>query len=103
MSDLEPVGSGLDGLLRRLGIPSPDDAARIVDEWARLSGEPWASRSRPGGLRDGELVVEADDPAVATLLRYRGSDLADRLNDALGVRAVRSVRVTVARNRRGRS
>ena len=100
MSDLERVGDGLDALLRRLGIPSPDDAARLFDDWERIAGEPWASRSEPIGVKDGELVVEVADGAVATLLRYQSGGLVQRLADALGAPLVQRVTVRVARTKK---
>ena len=95
MSDLERVGDGLDGLLRRLGIPSPADAARLFEDWQALAGEPWASRAQPIGVTDGELLVEVADGASATLLQYQTTGLIDRLHSGLGAPLVRSVRVRV--------
>lgn len=101
MSDLERVGDGLDALLRRLGIPSPDDAARLFDEWEQLAGEPWASRSRPVGMQKGELIVEVPDGGVATLLQYQAGALVERLAGALGSPLVQRVTVRVARPKKG--
>ena len=103
MSDLEKLGDGLDAVLRRMGIPAQGDVERLVDDWGPLAGEPWASRSRPAGLRGGELTVDADDAAVATVLRYRVADLVERLNSGLGVDLVSTVRVRVGPRRRGNS
>ena len=101
MSDLERVGDGLDALLKRLGIPSPDDAARLFDEWAQLAGEPWASRAHPVGMQQGELIVEVDDGGVATLLRYQAGALVERLGHALGSPLVQRVTVRVSRRKKG--
>ena len=101
MSDLERIGDDLAGLLQRLGLPRPDAAARLADSWEELAGEPWASHSRPAGLRAGVLRVAASDPAAAALLRYRAADLVERLADALGRGTVTSVEVTVGRRKKG--
>jgi predicted nucleic acid-binding Zn ribbon protein len=101
VSGLEPVGGFLDRVLRRFGLPDPVDLTRLVEEWADLAGEPWGSRSRPGGLADGELVVEVDDGSIATLLSYQRTALVDRLADRLGRSLVTSVRIRVARGRKG--
>jgi predicted nucleic acid-binding Zn ribbon protein len=102
MSDLERIGEDLAGVLRKLGLPGPDTAERVVEEWSDLAGEPWASRARPGAIRDGVLWVEAVDPAAAALLRYRVTALIERLNDALGPGAVTAVKIRVAdRKNRG--
>lgn len=94
---LERVGGFLDRVLEHFGIPGAGVVGMLVSEWPRLAGEPWGSRSRPGGLRDGELVVEVDDGSVATLLKYREMELLDRLEEGLGSRVVTSVRIRVAR------
>jgi hypothetical protein len=102
VSDLERVGDGLDEMLRRLGIPSPGDSARLFEEWDRIAGEPWADRSEPIGVQDGELVVEVADGAVATLLRYQTAALVDRLAERLGAPLVQRVTIRVRRRKKGR-
>jgi predicted nucleic acid-binding Zn ribbon protein len=102
VSDLERIGDDLSGLLQRLGLPRPDAAARLAEAWEELAGEPWASHSRPSGLRAGVLRVAASDPAAAALLRYRVTELVERLADTLGSGTVTSVEVTVARRQKGR-
>lgn len=101
MRGLEPVGGFLDQVLRKFGIPDRVDLTRLVEEWPGLAGEPWAGRSRPAGLDGGELLVEVDDGATATLLSYQRNALVDRLEGALGTRLVTSVRIRVARRKKG--
>jgi hypothetical protein len=101
MSDLEQVGSLVERLLRRLGLPAQGDTARLVEDWAELAGEPWGSRSRPVGLKDGELLLEVPDGATATLLKYRERDLVHRLESRLGAAAITSVRIRVERGKKG--
>ena len=102
VSDLERIGDDLPELFRRMGLPAPDAAARIMDEWPTLAGEVWATRARPAGLRDGVLHVAATDGATATLLRYRSSELLERLEQHLGGGVVTAVRVTVSGRQNGR-
>ncbi len=97
MTDLEPIGGGLDRLLRRLGMPVVPDLARLVEEWADLAGEPWASRSEPVGLRDGKLVVAVGDGADATLFKYQADMLLERLEQGLEGRLIESVRIIVGK------
>jgi predicted nucleic acid-binding Zn ribbon protein len=101
MSDLEHVGNDLEQMLRRLGMPDPAAAERLVEEWATVAGEPWAGRSRPAGLKDGVLVVEVDDGSVATLLKYQERALLERLARHLGPGLATSVRIRVARRKKG--
>jgi predicted nucleic acid-binding Zn ribbon protein len=102
VSDLEPVGDGLAEVLRKLGFPSPDAAERLAAEWAEIAGEPWSERSRPAGMRDGVLVVEVSDGAAATLLKYRTTDLVERICAVLGRGTVTTVRIRVAGGKKGR-
>jgi predicted nucleic acid-binding Zn ribbon protein len=96
MSELERIGEDLGEMLRRIGLPEPDASSRVLEEWDELAGEVWATRSRPSGLRNGVLHVAASDGATATLLRYRASELLDRLAERLGSGVVTSVRITVS-------
>jgi len=101
MSDLERIGDNLDAVLRRLGLPAADALQRLVDDWADLAGEPWASRSRPAGLHRGELVVEVADGTSASLLRYQCGQLLERLEEGLGARLVDTVRLRLGGFKKG--
>lgn len=101
MSDLQRIGEGLDEVLRRLGLPAADALERLVGEWPALAGEPWAGRSRPAGLQQGELLVEVADGVAASLLRYECGALIERLATGLGGRFVDSVRLRVEARQKG--
>ena len=101
MKDLERIGEDLDVLLRRLGMPIVPDLSRLVEEWETLAGEPWATRSRPAGLRDGILVVEVDDGTAASLLKYQEQSLLERLERGLGSRFATQVRIRVSSRKKG--
>ena len=99
--DLEPVGSELDALLSRLGMPRTVDLGRLVDEWEELAGDPFATLSRPAGFDGGELVVEVSDGTAASLLKYRAGTLLDRLGEHLGEGVVERIRIRVANRKKG--
>jgi hypothetical protein len=101
MSDLERIGDDLAAVLRRLGLPALDALQRLVEEWGKLAGEPWASRSRPAGLQHGELMVEVADGTSASLLRYQVGELLQRLEDGLGARLVDSVHIRLGSSKKG--
>ena len=94
---LDPIGEMLTPFLERLGLAQADAAARIVDEWETLAGDPWASDARPGALRNGELVVDVIDAATLSVLRYRTGELLERLHGSLGEGTVEAIRLRVAR------
>jgi predicted nucleic acid-binding Zn ribbon protein len=102
MSDLEPLGEALGGILRRLGVPSPTDLARVTEEWSQLVPEPFASRSEPAGLSEGVLTLEVPDGMSASLLRYRSEELIEALGRHLGPGIVSEVRIRVGRRKKGR-
>ena len=83
MSDLQRIGDDLEGLLRRLGLPAPGALEHLLDDWARVAGEPWAERAVPVGLHRGELVVEVADGTTASLLKYQVNGLLERLEEGL--------------------
>ncbi|MBM3695125.1 MAG: DUF721 domain-containing protein [Actinobacteria bacterium] len=95
MSDLQQIGEGLEAVLRRLGLPAPGSADRLVDDWAQLAGEPWAGHAVPVRLHRGELLLEVADGAAASLLRYQVGALLERLEEALGARLADRVRLRV--------
>ena len=97
--DLEPIGGDVEALLARLGMPAALDLATLADDWDEVAGEPFAGVSRPVGFADGDLVLEVDDGAAATLLRYRLGPLLDRLSEGFGEDAVRRVRIRVAKGK----
>jgi len=101
VKDLERIGEDLDVLLRRLGMPMVPDLSRLVEGWESLAGAPWASLSRPAGLRDGILVVEVDDGTAASLLKYHEQALLKRLERGLGSRFVSEVRIRVSTRKKG--
>ncbi len=99
--DLTPVGDGLDGLLRSMGMPAALDVPTLVDEWAEIAGEPFASLSRPAAFGSGELILEVPDGSVASLLKYRLGDLVERLSRRFGEGRVTSVRIRVGGRKKG--
>ena len=95
MSDLQPIGDDLEAMLRRLGLPAPGVLERLVGDWARVAGEPWAGRAAPVNLHRGELVVEVADGTTASLLKYQVNGLLERLEQGLGAGLVETVRLRV--------
>jgi len=92
---LRPVGTGLEKLLRRLGMPEVLDIAALVDEWPGIAGEPFGSMSAPAAFGDGVLTLIAPDGVTASLLKYRVGDLVRRLTERFGEGVVTLVRIRV--------
>ncbi len=94
---LDPISDMLTPFLEKLGLARPDAAARLTTEWPELTGEPWATQTRPAGLRAGELVVDVADAATLSVLRYRTGELLKSLDEGLGEGTVEVVRLRVTR------
>ncbi|MBT8192348.1 MAG: DUF721 domain-containing protein [Acidimicrobiia bacterium] len=94
---LDPVADMLAPYLERLGITKPDAAARVMNDWTNLAGEPWATSTRPGKLEHGELTLDVVDAGTLSVLRYRTGELLQALDDAVGEGLVEVIRLRVAK------
>jgi hypothetical protein len=99
--DLTPIGSGLERLLRDMGMPRVFDVGRLAEEWVEAAGEPFASLSRPASYRAGELVLVVADGAAASLLKFQISDLVQRLETRFGPGTVTTIRLRVGGTKNG--
>ncbi|HUP75004.1 MAG TPA: DUF721 domain-containing protein [Acidimicrobiales bacterium] len=74
-----PIGASLDRVLGYLKAPAARTVKTVFSEWPVLAGPQLAAHAQPIALRDGELVVEVDDPAWASQLRWLEPELRVRL------------------------
>lgn len=105
----EPIslGDSLTGVVRSLRGPSsagvaPPAAAAIggvFGRWEEAVGALVAEHARPVRLDGTRLVVEVDDPAWATQLRFLETDLRARLAEVAGA-TIDHFDVRVGRSRR---
>jgi predicted nucleic acid-binding Zn ribbon protein len=99
------VGESLDRITRTLGTPRAQVLATVFSSWEELVGPDIAAHTQPRSLRDGVLVIAADQPAWVTQLRFLAADLLARIQAATDGADVREIRLTVATpepSRRGR-
>lgn len=92
----------LDRVVRGMGAPGTDAVDLVFNRWEEVVGGQLAARTRPAGLEDGRLVLEADDPAVVSHVRWLEADLVQRLDALLGAGRVTAVEVRVSRPGRPR-
>ena len=79
--DVQPLSALLPEVLR--GAQQRHRALHTIQRaWPRLVGKPLATHTRPVSLRRGQLVVAADRPGDGFLLRYRRTELLERLRGA---------------------
>ncbi len=90
---LEPIGEGLSGWLKRLGMPDVDTFFAIAAAWPGAVEDPWKSGAEPAMLDGGELTVRVHNRASIRVLSYGVNDLIDRLNEAIDDPVIQSVRL----------
>jgi predicted nucleic acid-binding Zn ribbon protein len=94
----------VDRLLRDLGAPSGSALERLLEVWPEVVGPVLATSTRPLAVRDRRLVVEADDPAVASTVRWSKAALVASLNRLVEPGVVTEIDVRVGhRGGSGRS
>lgn len=91
------LASLLDRVVRGMGAPGTDAVELVFNRWSDVVGGVLATRTRPVSLEHATLVLEADDPAVVSHVRWLEQDLVARLGELLGPGRVTSVEVRVAR------
>lgn len=90
-----PVTDTLDGLLRSLrGGAGRAEVGGVFGRWDEVVGPAIAANVRPVRLEHGALLVEVEDPAWATQVRFLTDDIRRRLREETGVE-VSSVDVRV--------
>ncbi|MDJ0771408.1 MAG: DUF721 domain-containing protein [Ilumatobacter sp.] len=103
MNDRDPIplSTSLDGVVRSLRGPSRETVGGLFGRWDEAVGAQVAEHVQPVKLDGGVLVVEVDDPAWATQVKFLGGTIIERLAEVAEVRVDRiEVRVD-RRNARG--
>ncbi len=88
----------MDRLLSSLRGGDRATTVSVFSRWTELVGDQIAAHCRPLKLDGGVLVVEVDDPAWATQMKFLHSEVIERLRAGGGM-AVERLDITVARRR----
>jgi len=95
-----PVTDALDGVLRSLrGGATRAEVGGVFGRWDEAVGATVAAHVRPVRLEHGTLLVEVDDPAWASQVRFLADDIRRRVAEASGV-VIERIDVRVRRPRR---
>lgn len=97
-----PIRDAVNAVGRELGLPPSDKLGRVSAAWITVAGTTLAAHSRVQSVRDGEAVIEVDNPAWATQIRYLAKDLVEGLDEALGARVITALQVVVHSGRKDR-
>jgi len=92
------LGAALDRLLASLKGGDRSTTVTVFSRWTELVGEAVAAHVTPLRLDGGTLVVEVDDPAWATQLKFLERDLLARFGEA-GATRVERLEIRVRRPR----
>jgi predicted nucleic acid-binding Zn ribbon protein len=85
-------------LLRRMHVSDESSALGLFSGWRQIVGDTIADHVAPKRLEKRVLVVEVDDPAWATQLKFLESQLIATLRDSVGDE-VESLEIRVRRSR----
>jgi len=85
-------------VLRRLRVSDQSSAIGLFSGWRQIVGDTIADHVAPKRLEKRVLVVEVDDPAWATQLKFLESQLIATLRDSVGDE-VESLEIRVRRSR----
>jgi len=85
MDDPVPISQSLDGVVRSLRGPSRKAVSGVFGRWVDAVGPQVAEHVRPLKLDERVLVVEVDDPAWATQVKFLTPTIVERLREVAGV------------------
>lgn len=97
-SEPQPISLGIERLLRSLRGGDRRATVTVFSRWSDLVGDGVASHVRPLKLDRGTLIVEVDDAAWATQMKFLEQDLLARLRET-GDMSVQRLEIRVRRRR----
>ena len=78
------LGEEVNRLLQRLGSPNIDTVSGVFGLWKELVGEQVAQYVSPIKLDRGRLLIEVDDPAWSTHMKFLERDICTTLSHHTG-------------------
>ncbi len=89
--ELTPLGDILRSLFEDPDLPFNPEDHRIWQVWDGVVGPMIARNARPSWIRNGRLRVRVSGPIWLQELEFQAETIRDRLNEALGRRAVERI------------
>lgn len=93
----QPFRRSLESVLDDLGSAPVEETVSLIDRWPEVVGRDRAAHTQPVGVRNGVLVVQADDPAYAEALKWEKQLILQRLGSLLGEDVVTGLQVRTTR------
>jgi len=90
-ASLTPLKEILDRMFKEGALPFDIQNAKIWHIWEDVVGKPVARHARPLWIKQRLLRVAVSDPIWLQELRFRELEITEKLNHALGKRAVEQI------------
>lgn len=93
--NVSKLGDLLAGILGKLQLAEGIDEGRLRTAWREVAGEFVAGQTEPVSLRKGVLTLRVLQPSMRFHLEQSRAQILARLQQALGRKKVREVRLTI--------
>lgn len=93
----QPVGGGVERVLKHLNAPKADVVESVFSDWERLVGEVIAEHTTPVRIEKGVLYLEVDNPAWASEMEWMSEELLRRITAKANTVEITAIRVQLAR------
>jgi len=93
----QPMGRGIDRVMKHLSAPTTDVIESVFSNWESLVGDVIATHTTPVKIDNGVLTLEVDDPAWASEMQWMSAALIEQIAEKLETDQVQSIRVQIAR------
>ena len=92
---MKRLRESLDALLDDLDSAPVKATSSLVERWPEVVGRELAQHSEAVGVRQGVLLVVADDPAYGDRLQWEEREVVTRLSSLLGPGVVERLQVRI--------
>lgn len=93
MDELTQIGALLHSALREIGLMDELRRDSFLMDWTNIVGERIASYAHPVRFDDGELWLVVEDPGWRSEIFNIKEMLIERINEAIGEKAVRKIMI----------
>lgn len=87
------IGEVIFAALRENGLDKPLLEKQVVERWPELMGPMVASMTRSVQVENGVLIVKINNAALKSQLFEQRYDLVKKINDTLGAKVIREVKL----------
>ena len=89
--------AGLERVMTHLGAPKTAIVESVFAHWDDLVGDVIGAHARPVSITDGTLLIEVDEAAWLSELRWMADELQRQLAERLDTNEINKISVQLAR------